>query len=421
MPTSHYVSSIRPKEIVLDDNTHPDHSPVARCLKTHVSSQHSRDNPEEESFFVVDLGEVHRQHSRWIRNLKRVKPFYVPAVKCNPDVEVLRLLARLGTGFDCSSRHEIEQCLDLGVDSNRILYANPCKAKSHIRYARSMGVRRMTFDSTDELYKIKAIFPDAELLLRIATDDSSSICGFNQKFGAPLESTRQLLEVASQLGLEIAGVSFHVGTASINPRVFVQAVRDSRIVFDLAQELGHSLRVLDVGGGFSTGSFEAISQTLATALDEYFSGDIELISEPGRYFVESAFTLACNIIARRGIGKEASCPSYMLYLNDGVYRNFMDCLLSHWRPKPRILNSTSENMPRKEIHYSIWGPTCDGVDQIIEDVALPKDLDVGDWLYFENMGAYTSCLATSFNGFSSKQIVYYVSSEPTERALALSL
>src|ERR1700710_2792405 len=92
------------------------------------------------------------------------------AVKCNPDPMVIKMLAALGTGFDCASKTEIEQVLALGVDPSCIIYANPCKQRSFIRYSQKHSVKKMTFDNAEELYKIKALFPDCELVLRILTD-----------------------------------------------------------------------------------------------------------------------------------------------------------------------------------------------------------------------------------------------------------
>lgn len=339
------------------------------------------------------------------------------AVKCNPDKEVLRLLALLGTGFDCSSRGEIEQVLSIGLDPSRIIFANPCKPPSHLRYARRKGVGKLTFDSADELYKIKKIFADAELVLRIVTEDSSSVCPFSHKFGAPLKSTRRLLEIARELELNVVGVSFHVGSGATDPQVFVQAVQDSRAVFNQALDLGFSPNLLDIGGGFSGESFDAMSQILSEALNTYFSGDIQLIAEPGRYFVSSAFILASNIIARRDVVNEGGHKDYMLYMSDGVYGSFMDCLLSHWRREPRILTSACDKSSSAAINYSIWGPTCDGVDRIIENASFHTLLDIGDWLYFQDMGAYTICLSTSFNGFTCDRRICYVSSEPAASAM----
>ena len=331
---------------------------------------------------------------------------------------MLRLLAALGTGFDCASKAEIEQVLALGVDPSRIIYAQPCKTKSYVRYAAQQGVKQMTFDNADELYKIKAHFPDAELFLRILTDDSSSLCRLSLKFGASLDCTCELLQLAKDLGLNVVGVSFHVGSGASDPQSFAKAVQDSRLVFDQAVDVGFDLKILDVGGGFSSDTFEEMAQVLSEALDDNFPSSVRIIGEPGRYYVASAFTLACNIIARRDIKDPGTClTSYMLYLNDGVYGNFSSIIFDHQHPVPRILDRRDADANPKATDYSIWGPSCDGIDRITEECTLQGILDVGDWLYFEEMGAYTRCSATKFNGFTDNHDVLYVSSEPGASAL----
>lgn len=132
------------------------------------------------------------------------------AVKCNPEPTVVKMLATLGTGFDCASKTEIEQVLSLGVDPSRIIYANPCKQQSFIRYSKKQNVKKMTFDNAEELYKIKALFPDAELVLRILTDDSSSLCQLGLKFGASLATTGKLLKLARELDLNVIGVRYEL-------------------------------------------------------------------------------------------------------------------------------------------------------------------------------------------------------------------
>lgn len=382
---------------------------------------------DEDAFFVADMGDVYRQHLRWKKHLSRVKPHY--AVKCNPDPQVLRLLAELGTGFDCASKSEIEQVLRLGVDPSRIIYAQPCKTKSYVRYAAKEGVRQMTFDNSDELYKIKELFPDAELFLRILTDDSASLCRLSLKFGASLEDTGDLLALAKKLDLNVTGVAFHVGSGASDPEAFLKAVRDARFVFDQAAALGYDLKTLDVGGGFVSETFDDMAAVLSVALDEYFPPSVRVIGEPGRYYVSSAFTIACNVIARRSVeNKELGVNSYMLYLNDGVYGNFSSIMFDHQHPIPRVLKaqdvaytgsdaSAYENTALPPLEYSIWGPTCDGIDCISESWTSSTTLDVGDWLYFENMGAYTKCSATKFNGFSDSHHTVYISSEPGASAL----
>ncbi|KAL2179189.1 pyridoxal-dependent decarboxylase [Thermothelomyces heterothallicus CBS 202.75] len=402
---------------------------IGEALRERVESiDHELCEPgEEDTFFVADLGEVYRQHLRWKLNLPRVKPFY--AVKCNPDPKLLELLSALGTGFDCASKAEIEQVLGLGVDPSRIIYAQPCKTNSYVRYVASQGVRQMTFDNADELRKIARLFPGAELFLRILTDDSSSLCRLSLKFGASLDSTDGLLALARELGLNVVGVSFHVGSGASDPGAFLKAVQDAHVVFQQAASHGFCLKTLDVGGGFcSDSSFEQMAGVLRAALDEYFPAHsgVNLIAEPGRYYASSAFTLACNVIARRTI-EDVSSASYMLYVNDGLYGNFSSIMFDHQHPVAKVLRCggrTLYNTPAAEasdgpgcIEYSIWGPTCDGIDRITESIRFPQLLDVGDWLYFEDMGAYTKCSATTFNGFTNSHDVIYVCSEPGAKAL----
>ncbi|KAL5624580.1 hypothetical protein BROUX41_004640 [Berkeleyomyces rouxiae] len=383
---------------------------------------------EEDTFFVADLGEVYRQHMRWKRNLPRVKPFY--AVKCNPDPTLLRLLAELGTGFDCASKGEIEQVLDMGVDSNRIIFAQPCKTNSYLRYVREAGVKQMTFDNADELRKVAKLFPGAELFLRIMTDDTSSLCRLSMKFGAAMDTTQSLLEEARALDLNVVGVSFHVGSGASDPMAFYQAVRDAYTVFEQGRALGFDMQTLDIGGGFCTETFDQMAGVLRAALDEFFPSDssVNIIAEPGRYYVANAFTIACNIIARRTIDMpETGDKTFMAYINDGIYGNFSSIMFDHQHPVAKILSAggqviydtkAAEACDKHEgVQYSIWGPTCDGIDRITESIHFKQTLDVGDWLYFENMGAYTKCSATKFNGFTNEHDVIYVCSEPGARAL----
>ena len=404
------------------------------------------------------------------------------AIKCNPDPKIVQLLASLGAGFDCASKAEMELVLNLGVDPSHIIYAQPCKAKSYIRWAATQGVQQMTFDNTDELHKIHDLFPSAELYLRILTDDSSSLCRLSQKFGTALATTSSLLALAKSLRLNVVGVSFHVGSGASDPTAFLQAIQDAHFVFAQAAEIGYQLHTLDIGGGFSSDTFDSMTGIVREALDEYFPDDIRIIAEPGRYYVASAFSLACNIIARREIKDPMTNEaSFMLYLNDGVYGNFSNIIFDHQQPVPHILPSDDSvevaesrrtsfsaaskirkqsiadqirrqsvtsltnvrrtsiieiegrrpsivdgprklsDVPRHPTIYSLWGPTCDGIDLITARCTFPlvqRPLEVGDWLIFDDMGAYTRCSATRFNGFADGHEVIYVNSEKGAFTLA---
>ncbi|SCV04667.1 LANO_0G11606g1_1 [Lachancea nothofagi CBS 11611] len=398
------------------------HKSIAQALQKRVESvnQEECEAGDENSFFVCDLGEIQRLYTHWRQKLPRVHPFY--AVKSNPNKRVLETLAQMGVNFDCASKSEIEMILQLSVDPSRIIYANPCKASSFIRYAKNSNVKKSTFDNVEELAKIKKYHPDSELLLRIATDDSTAKCRLSTKYGCEMANVDSLLAKVKELGLNMVGVSFHIGSGASDFSTFYKAVRDAREVFDHARaRFGlENVHILDIGGGFHLETFDESSSALNIALEEFFPPECgtNIIAEPGRFFAASPFTLACHIIAKRAHNDRES----MLYINDGVYGNMNCILFDHQEPTPKILHHNSEfhywdqestsatQNSHCENKVSIWGPTCDGLDCITKEFYMKHDLSVGDWLYFSVLGAYTSSAATQFNGFEQTVDVIYVNS-----------
>lgn len=155
-------------------------------------------------------------------------------------------MSSLGLGFDCASQPEISAVLSLPnqPSPSRIIYANPCKAASFVRNAAKNGVDYMTFDNGDELAKIKKHHPRAKMVLRILTDDSSSLCRLGLKFGAPLSEVRGLLKKAQELGINVVGVSFHCGSGCKDPSLFGDAIRRARWAFDVGAEEGYNFTLL---------------------------------------------------------------------------------------------------------------------------------------------------------------------------------
>lgn len=105
--------------------------------------------------------------------------------------------------------------LRLNVDPALIIFANPCKSSAAMAFARQVGVMRTTFDNLDELDNIKAHMPETQLLLRIYASDDGALISLGDKFGAHLDTTQQLLSRAWELGLDVVGVSFHIGKGII--------------------------------------------------------------------------------------------------------------------------------------------------------------------------------------------------------------
>jgi len=398
-------------------NTHGDSRTAARDALIERIVKH--DETDGMPFYVVDLATVKRQHDQWTRLLPRVEPFY--AVKCNNDQVVLDALNAMGTGFDCASAGELKQVLAMGVSPENIIYANPCKQISHLQFARGAGVRKMTFDCKDELVKIQASYPTAELVIRVLVDDSYSVCKLGTKYGAPASETYELLEFAQKLGLNVIGVSFHVGSGCQSARAYSSAIKTAAQVFAEGEDLGFVFKLLDIGGGFPGTEdrvkapvlFHEIIPELNEALDDHFPvrHGVRIIAEPGRYMVCASHTEATPVISRRimyeapkaGEEKE-EVVSY--YINDGVYGSFNCTLYDHVEVYPLVLRAAKETVGAPLLTSCIWGPTCDSMDRVVRRVDLPK-LDVGDWLYFEDMGAYTCAASSTFNGFQ-RPIMYYM-------------
>jgi len=427
---------------------------IDEIITNKITSRADRVSEEQyDAFFIGDMGDVVRKHKLWTSQLPRVEPFY--AVKCNDDTTVLAVLAQLGTGFDCASKGEIQKVLELQVPQSRIIYANPCKQSSHIKYAATNNVEYMTFDNETELHKVKELHPGAKMVVRILPPANNKCqCQLGMKFGCQPKKVPHLLRVAKELEIDVVGVSFHVGSGCYDAMAYSAAVASARTVFNIAKLEGFHFNLLDIGGGFPGQAnvklpFDEICAVLRPALDMYFpeNMNVRIIAEPGRFFVASAFTLALNVIARRALTKddysvdnddatdntnvntdnsdsentagntdstESGSTAFMYYLNDGVYGSFNCLLFDHATVHPVLFDEERfENEPR--FMCSLWGPTCDGLDCIVKECQLPE-LNTGDWIIFSDMGAYTMSAASTFNGMP-KPKCYHVMHESQWHAL----
>ena len=363
------------------------------------------------AFHVVNLDHAKSRFRIWKDALPNVSPYY--AVKCNPNSRVLSLFAELGMGFDVASVSEIDAVLDCGGDPKDIIYANPVKETSQIWKATERKVDLTTFDSHEELEKIARHHPETKLLLRLLPDDSSARCPMGKKYGAPVGAFRSLLSRAAQLNLRVEGVSFHVGSGNTNPRAWGHAMRLARHAFDIAASDPHmtNMTTLNIGGGFPSDLdlFDDVARVVRDTSKELFPHETNtrIIAEPGRYFAEGLQTLAVNVIGKRtpeDLGQETGSDMY--YVNDSLYGSFNSIVYDHATLKePLVLNGFGETITTPKRDASLWGQTCDGLDCIAKNIALPR-LSVGDWVLFPSMGAYTSAAASRFNGFAPSEPLY---------------
>ena len=373
-------------------------------------------NQNEQPFYIIDIGEIIKAYKKWATCFPNIKPYY--AVKCNPNPVILHVLSRLGTYFDCASENEIKTIVELTNDPNKIIFANPCKMSSQIKYARANDVDMMTVDCEEELYKIKLYHPYANLVLRLSVDDSHSLCKFNTKFGCKLENVDNLINLIKLLKLQLIGFSFHVGSGCESVESYYTAIKTCKDACNIALKYDITVSIIDIGGGFpglntTTGiNIEQIAEKIKDAQKDFFNKEIEensvqFIAEPGRYFVEKSHTLVLNVIGKKRemIVNDITSESeefIIYYLNDGVYGSFNCIYFDHKKP---IILPFNERNEKKMYKSKVFGPTCDSIDLISSEIMLPE-LAIGEWVYVDNFGAYTTASSSSFNGFMTTDYKY---------------
>lgn len=383
-------------------------------------------NPEYDEcspFYICDIGEIKRQLKLWKSELNFIQPYY--AVKCNPNPDFVKMLIQIGNiGFDCASQNEIKtvfkahQDLGLNINTENLIYANPIKPIYQLKFANSLNVNLTTIDSIEEIEKIyKFTDGNMNVLIRITTDDSSATCPLSIKFGSDVKYSKKIVDKCIELGINIRGIAFHCGSGFKDSKTIIKAVKDSRDVWNyINKNQFNKCDILDVGGGFSKENFIYPAKILNNEIQKFYGNEllnnnIKIISELGRFLSASCFTLAVNVI---GVRKEIDSNKTRVYLNDGLYGNLNCILFDHQEVEPKVLtsygkyvyndniNNSNSNNNNEMNQYSIWGPTCDGLDCIKAKTTLSHDVKTGDWIGFENAGAYTNAAATNFNGFTNE-------------------
>ncbi|KAM4580310.1 antizyme inhibitor 1-like isoform 2-T3 [Odontesthes bonariensis] len=373
---------------------------------------------EKNAFFVADLGVIMRQHVRWRTHMAQIRPYY--AVRCNSSPAVIEVLAALGSGFTCSNRSELELVQSHGIPPEDIIYSGVCKQVSQIKYAAKNGIDLLVCDNEAELRKISRCHPNAKLLLQVSTEASNPGEEMSMTFGCSLKDCRHLLESAKELGVQVVGVRCHISSSCEDDQVYVHAVSDARCVFDMGEEIGFNMNILDIGGGFSGSEtqLELINNTVMSVVDMYFpsSCGVSIIAEPGSFFVSSAFTLAVNIISKEVVARDRKDqehdelspneePEFQYYMNEGVYGSFSSKLSETLIAAPSVHKNTSAEAP--VFSSSLWGPSGDDLDQVVEHCLL-SELNIGDWLVFKHAGAYNLSQSPFTSTDSPPPHVYYI-------------
>ena len=357
--------------------------------------------------FVIDHEKIRQNYREFRQYMPDVQVYF--AVKANSTPSIVKTLYDLGGSFDVASLPEFmivyenikgmpeQERLDWIWD--KIIYANTIKPIETLQVL-DQYKPLVTFDNHEELKKIRQYAPHAGLVLRLRVPNTGSMVELSSKFGADPGEAVDLIEEAFGKDLVVEGLSFHVGSQCTNFENYMQALQLSANIIDEAESrLDRKIRILDIGGGFpvkyhpGVKSMRMLAKKLNAEIKRLFPPDMQILAEPGRFLVANACTLVAKVV-----GKTIRDGKPCYYINDGVYHTYSGQIFDHctypvlsFKPGERQLSA-------------VFGPTCDSFDTITLSAELPE-LDIGDLVFSENIGAYSIASSTYFNGFPPAKVV----------------
>ena len=328
------------------------------------------------------------------------------AVKCNPCPYIVKTLLEKHNketdGFDCASINEIKEVLKLGGNPSQISFSQVAKTTSEIIEAYNLGVKLTLVDCIEEVEKIASIkdkVKDLQLLIRYQSNDPTAEYSLGGRFGADEEEITDILNSIHKNKLNFAGTHFHIGTGAHNPAAFINGIRIAKETFDKAKKLGYNPNIIDIGGGFCQEVLiDDFGKVILSTLKEYKLDGMKVIAEPGRFIATNAMSYVANVLYKH---KKLNQDLIYYSLDDGIHGNLAFCALFNKTIECIQLN------PRKtkKVHSIIGGQTCDSHD-IVCDFEL-EEMEIGDWVIFYCLGAYSLSIATNFNGFEIRSRPIY--------------
>ncbi len=325
------------------------------------------------------------------------------AVKANPAPQVLDQVWAAGIRhFDTASLREVE-LIKTRFPEAHCHFMAPVRLPGAARAAfRQYGVTDYVVDCDFELDKLLAETGDPKSLrifVRIATPLGGAVLELSSKFGTPPDVAAKLLKRVAEAGAKPA-LTFHVGSQCLSPFSYAQAIEMARRTAALA---GVEIQALDIGGGFpglyhgnDVPPYHWYFDTIKEAL-ETLPRQVPLLCEPGRALIAEGLSLITQVVLRKDDDK--------LYINDGVYGSFDELTLPGWTADYHIRAFTVDAMGRVRQReadgapFRVFGPTCDTLDVLPRPLMLPETIKAGDFIVFDNIGAYSVAVRTTFNGF----------------------
>ncbi|WP_410687329.1 diaminopimelate decarboxylase [Avibacterium paragallinarum] len=324
------------------------------------------------------------------------------AVKSNPNLAILNIMAKLGSGFDIVSQGELERVLAAGGDATKVVFSGVAKSEQEIERALNVGIRCFNVESLAELYRINEVAGRlnkiAPISLRVNPDVDAHTHPYistglkENKFGVSVDEAREVYRIASQLPhIKITGMDCHIGSQLTEMQPFLDAT-DRLIVLmqQLAQD-GIELEHLDLGGGLGVTYKDEeaphpseYAKALLEKLKDY--PNLEIILEPGRAITANAGILVTKVE----------------YLKSNESRNFaivdtgMNDMIrpALYQAYMKIIE-VDRSLPRETKVYDVVGPICETSDFLGKQRELA--IAQGDLIAQRSAGAYGASMASTYN------------------------
>ena len=324
------------------------------------------------------------------------------AVKSNPNIAILNIMAKLGSGFDIVSQGELERVLVAGGDAGKVVFSGVAKSRQEIVRALEVNIRCFNVESEAELLRINQIAGEmgkiAPISLRVNPDVDAHTHPYistglkENKFGVSVEQAREVYKVAATLpNIKIVGMDCHIGSQLTELQPFLDAVDRLIVLMEQLKQDGVRLKHLDLGGGLGvtyTDETPPHPTEYAKALWEKLSAfsELEIIVEPGRAITANAGILVTKVEYLKS-NESRNFAIVDAGMNDmirpALYQAYMNIL------------EIDRTLAREEKMYDVVGPICETSDFLGKQRKLA--IAEGDYLAQRSAGAYGASMSSNYN------------------------
>jgi diaminopimelate decarboxylase len=357
--------------------------------------------------YVYSASTIRERYQSFDRAFRRVPHTICYSVKANSNLSLLKMLAKLGSGFDVVSGGELERVLRADRKAaRRVVFSGVGKTAEEMDAALKAGILMFNLESESELAVLASRAAKSRKTARIAFRVNPDVqaethpyisTGLREhKFGVPIDRARELYALAAQHdGIEPIGVSVHIGSQITNVSPFADAMqRVAALVRDLISD-GLNIGYIDAGGGLGISYHGPAKTAFTKAVDQYAQSlasplrdlDIHLLLEPGRAIVAPAGALLTRLLYRKTNGNKQFVVVDAA-MNDLIRPSLYS---AHHDIVPVIVNSAAD-----AAKVDIVGPICETGDFFARDRELPN-VPEGDLLAILDTGAYGMSLASNYN------------------------